>query len=336
MNQEKAVKVTDLLKKQARVIIITHHNPDGDAIGSALGLYHFVKALNAHTMVMVPNDIPAFLQWMPSCDKIFVASHHPEKAATLLEEAGLIFCLDFNAPSRVEHLQKSLEQSKAIKVVIDHHPQPQDFADYLFSDVTASSTCEMILDFADAAGLQENLNRDVAACLYTGIMTDTGSFKFHSCTAKTHIITARLLSTGINKTIIHQEVLDTNSINRLRMLGNCLMNSLQVFPEIRTAIMHLSKEDQDHFRSAKGDTEGFVNYCLSLKGIDLAAMFIENAEYIKISFRSKNSIDVNQIARNFFNGGGHTNAAGGKAYESLADCQRRFIDTIHSHASEIL
>ena len=336
MDQEKAIKVIDLLKKQGPVIIITHHNPDGDAIGSSLGLYHFIKNLNANTVVMVPNDIPAFLQWMPSCDKIFVASHHPEKASLMLQEAALIFCLDFNAPSRIEHLQKQLEESKAIKVVIDHHPQPQDFADYLFSDVTASSTCEMVLDFADAAGLQENLNKDAASCLYTGIMTDTGSFKFHSCTAKTHIITARLLSTGINKTKIHQEVLDTNSINRLRMLGNCLMNSLQVFPEIRTATMHLSKADQEHFCSAKGDTEGFVNYCLSIKGIDLAAMFIENAEYIKISFRSKNTIDVNQIARRFFNGGGHANAAGGKAFESLADSQKRFIDTIYSHASKIL
>jgi len=336
MNTSSVQEVLALVKSSAPVVIITHHNPDGDAVGSALGMYHLLKPLQANTRVLVPNEVPAFLHWMPGFSDIVVASQHPDLAADMLANAAVIFCLDFNGPGRVEQLRTHLEKSTATKVVIDHHPLPEPFPRYLFSDTTASSTCELVLDFADAAGLQENLNRNMAACLYTGIMTDTGSFKFHSCTAKTHLITARLLSTGIDKTRIHQEVLDTNSLSRLQMLGSCLMHSLQVYPDIRTATMQLSLQQQKEFQSAKGDTEGFVNYCLSVKGVELAALFIENTDHIKISFRSKNKVDVNQIARTYFNGGGHVNAAGGKSYESLAATHQRFVETMKQHANEIL
>jgi phosphoesterase RecJ-like protein len=225
-----------------------------------------------------------------------------------------------------------LSESKGIKIMIDHHQAPDDYATYMFSDVAMSSTCEMVYHFIQMLEDTSKIDAAIATCLYVGIMTDTGSFRFKSTTSTTHKIIAELIDKGADNTEIHNNVYDTNGYERLQLLG-CALNNLKVIPEYKTAYISLSQEELHRFNYKKGDTEGIVNYGLSINNVVLAAIFIEDKQegIIKISLRSKGNFSVNELSRAHFNGGGHTNAAGGKSYESLNNTIEKFISILPSY-----
>ncbi|MFW5793225.1 MAG: DHH family phosphoesterase [Bacteroidota bacterium] len=310
-----------------RIVILTHVNPDGDAIGSALGLYGFLKLSGYNNIsAIVPNNYASFLHWLPFNDEIIVASDNIDKSNSLIADADLIFCLDFNDVSRVDNLSAALEKSKAAKILIDHHPNPDtDFFDLVISDTSASSTAELIFIAINSINYNKfSLTKDIATCLYTGIVTDTGSFSYASNNYQTYLIVAELIFTGVNASQVHNFIYDTYSEDRMRLLGYCLSEKLVVLPNKKVAYISLNKEELKRFNHREGDTEGIVNYALSIKGISLAAFFMEINGITKISFRSKNSVDVNKIARMHFNGGGHMNASGGRMKSSLSEAVSLF------------
>lgn len=315
-------ELKSLLFKQPEVFIITHKNPDGDAMGSALGLANLLKKIECEVSVVAPSEYPEFLNWMESNNEVLVWGKNNEQITYKLNRAHLVFCLDFNALHRIEEMESLIENSRAIKVMIDHHIDPQGFADFILSDTSASSTCELVYQFIVALGLKSNIDQGVAEALYCGIMTDTGSFRYPSTSPKTHRIAADLIEHGADKNKIHQLVYDSNTVNRLHLLGYCL-NNFEVINE-QFALFTLNKEQHHNFNVQKGDTEGIVNYGLSIQKVVISAFFREDDDKIKISFRSKNDWDVNQFARKYFNGGGHKNAAGGMYKGSLEDAVKHF------------
>ena len=336
MNEKTADLVKGLLSKPRKIVVIGHKNPDGDALGSCLGLSLFLNSLGHLSTVIMPNDFPEFLKWMPGVDDIVVFERETKTATELIEQTDLIFTLDFNSLDRVGNLQPYLEKSDAKFVMIDHHQQPADYAIATFSDVAMSSTSEMVFHFMAALGRTDKLSKEIATNLYTGIMTDTGSFRFSSTTPTTHRIVAKLIEAGAEGAVIHQNVFNTNSPERMKLLGVAL-NNLNILEEYNTAYITLTQKELDDHNFKKGDTEGFVNYALSVKGIVLAAIFIENKkeEIIKISFRSKGDFSVNDLARNHYSGGGHINAAGGKSSQSLNKTIREFITILPRYKNEL-
>ncbi|WAC03303.1 bifunctional oligoribonuclease/PAP phosphatase NrnA [Lacinutrix neustonica] len=329
MSTQDITEIKSLLSTPKKIAIIPHKNPDGDAIGSTLGLLHYLLKLNHEAVIIAPNDYPDFLKWLPKENTIL--KHETDKEATevFIMEADILFTLDFNALHRTGHMETVLEQSPAVKIMIDHHQQPDDYANYMFSDVSMSSTCEMVYHFLEKLEALEDIDGAIATCLYVGIMTDTGSFRFRSTTSTTHRIIADLIDKGADNTQIHNNVYDTNSYNRLQLLG-CALSNLKVLPEFRTAYITLSQEELQKLDYKKGDTEGFVNYALSLNDAILAAIFIEdkNQGIIKISLRSKGDFSVNELSRAHFEGGGHTNAAGGKSDTTLSQTVEKFISIL--------
>ncbi|WOD42706.1 DHH family phosphoesterase [Hwangdonia lutea] len=321
--------IKQLLATPKNIVIVPHKNPDGDAIGSTLALYHYLKKYNHNATVMVPNDYPDFLKWIPGSEHILKHDTETEACEMLINAADIIFTLDFNAFHRTGNMETVLTESKAMKIMIDHHQSPDDYAAFVFSDVNMSSTCEMIYHFIDMLGDTNAIDANIATCIYVGIMTDTGSFRFPSTTSKTHQIIANLIEKGANNAEIHNNVYDTNSYERLQLLG-CALSNLKVIPEARTAYITLSQDELNQFNYKKGDTEGVVNYGLSLKNIVLAAIFIEDKKegIIKISLRSKGSFSVNEFSRAHFNGGGHTNAAGGRSELCLKETVEKFISIL--------
>src|SRR5690554_2181720 len=336
MNEKTADLVKGLLSKPRKIVVIGHKNPDGDALGSCLRLSLFLNSLGHLSTVIMPNDFPEFLKWMPGVDDIVVFERETKIATELIEQTDLIFTLDFNSLDRVGNLQPHLEKSDAKFVMIDHHQQPADYAIATFSDVAMSSTSEMVFHFMAALGRTDKLSKEIATNLYTGIMTDTGSFQFSSTTPTTHRIVAKLIEAGAEGAVIHQNVFNTNSPERMKLLGVAL-NNLNILEEYNTAYITLTQKELDDHNFKKGDTEGFVNYALSVKGIVLAAIFIENKkeEIIKISFRSKGDFSVNDLARNHYSGGGHINAAGGKSSQSLNKTIREFITILPRYKNEL-
>ena len=318
-------QLKDLLKTAKNIVVIPHINPDGDAMGSCLGLYLYLIKLGHKVTVVAPNDYPDFLKWLPSEDLVVKYETDQEKGNKVIKEAELIFTLDFNSFSRTGQMKNAMSTF----VLIDHHQQPEDYAAFLYSDVNMSSTCEMVYHFISNLGDVKKIDTEIATCLYTGIMTDTGSFRFPSTTSTTHKVVAHLIECGANHAEIHNNIYDTNSSDRLQLLG-CALNNLVVLPEYRTAYITLSSKELDKYNFKKGDTEGFVNYGLSIEGIVMAAIFIENVHegIVKISLRSKGDFSVNEFSRNYFNGGGHTNAAGGKSNLSLDETVEKFISIL--------
>lgn len=322
--------IQKLLESPKKITIISHRNPDGDAMGSSLALLHFLKQLHHEVTFISPNEFPDFLAWLPGTKDVVIFEREFEKASKILTTSDLIFTLDFNALHRTgDAMQKTLETLKVPMVMIDHHQAPDDYPICTFSDTNYGSTCEMIYDLINALGHNKFINKDVATCIYTGIVTDSGSFRFPKTTAETHRCVADLIEKGINNSEIHNLLFDNANYNRLQLLGRALQN-LVVLPEYQTSYISLSQEELNTFKHEKGDTEGIVNYGLTIKGIDFTAIFIENKEegIIKISFRSQGSFDVNQFARNHFNGGGHINAAGGKSFLSLEETIQHFISIL--------
>ncbi len=329
MKEETIKTVIELLQKSKQIVIVGHKNPDGDAVGSCLGLSHFLKNKGHNVTVVMPNDFPDFLKWLPGCDAIINFEKHTEEVTKTIENADLIFTLDFNALNRTGDLGSVLEKASAKFIMIDHHQQPDDYAVVTYSDVTMSSTCEMVYHFIEKLGGKNEITPEIATNLYTGIMTDTGSFRFPSTSAVTHRVIAHLIECGAKNSDIHQNIYDTNSPDRLKLLGVAL-NNMTILPEYRTAYITLSQDELDKHNFKKGDTEGFVNYSLSIEGIIFAVIFIENKQesITKISFRSKGTFSVNEFARSHYNGGGHTNAAGGKSDATLSETVSEFISIL--------
>lgn len=325
MKKEAIEIVKKLLEKPKKIAIIPHRSPDGDAMGSTLALYHLLKKLNHQPIVISPNDFPDFLAWLPDSEKVLIYENAKESVTKVIQSAELIFTLDFNALHRTGDMERVLEKLNTPFIMIDHHQKPDSYAVATYSDTSIGSTCQMIYHFIEFLDLKELLDTTIATCLYTGIMTDSGSFRFPSTTSTTHRIVAALIDLGIDNSAIHNSVFDDNSINRLQLLGKALQN-MKVFPEFKTAYTTLTQKELDEFLYKKGDTEGFVNYGLTIKGIHFAAIFIENKDEnsIKISFRSQGSFDVNQFSREHFNGGGHINAAGGKSSQSMEETTTKF------------
>ena len=332
MTNEDIEGIKRLLASPKQIVIVPHKNPDGDAMGSTLGLYHYLKRNNHNAKVITPNDYPDFLKWLPGDNDVLKYDSQTEACQTLLQNAEIIFTLDFNAYHRTGNMETVLSESQALKIMIDHHQEPDDYATYAFSDVSMSSTCEMVYHFIEMLGDADKVDETIATCLYTGIMTDTGSFRFPSTTSKTHHIVAYLIDKGANNAQIHNNVYDTNSYERLQLLG-CALGNLKIIPESRTAYIALSQEELNKYNYKKGDSEGVVNYGLSLNNMVLAAIFIEDKQegIIKISLRSKGHFSVNEFARMHFNGGGHINAAGGKSYLSLKDTVEKFISILPTY-----
>jgi len=318
-------------------VIVTHYNPDGDAIGSSLALYNYFIKVKKNVTVITPNEYPEFLRWLPGNKKVLPFNSNQKKAATLISKSDLIFTLDFNNYSRLEGLGELLNNAPAKKILIDHHQQPDNYATLYFHDVKACSTCELVYEFICGLGGKKLVDKNIATCLYTGIMTDTGSFRYDSVTPKTHLILSNLLSTGLTPSNVHASIYDTYSENRMKLLGYCLSEKMVVIPELQTAYISLTEKELQKFEHKKGDTEGIVNYPFSIKGITFCAFFSEGEGKIKISFRSKGKFDVNQFARKYFNGGGHINAAGGRG--NVNDLQKtinQFLDLLPIYKKEIL
>ncbi|WP_340199146.1 DHH family phosphoesterase [Ascidiimonas sp. W6] len=326
----------EVLSSPKKIAIIPHKNPDGDAIGSTLGLYHYLKGKAHNATVISPNDYPEFLKWMPGEQQIVKFDDQKEKAVKILEEVDLIFTLDFNHLDRIENMKPTLLGVKATFVMIDHHQQPADYAKFMYSDTSMSSTCEMIYHFLSHLDELDNVTPAIANCLYAGIMTDTGSFRFPTTTSKTHRVIASLIDKGAQNAMIHNAIYDSSSLNRLHLLG-CALSNLVMLESLNTVFITLTQKelDQHHFR--KGDTEGFVNYGLSLKGIIFSVIFIENGQdgLIKISFRSKGDFNVNEFARQHFNGGGHINAAGGRSNSTMEATVSKFKKIVNSYESKL-
>jgi phosphoesterase RecJ-like protein len=336
MTHTEIEKIKILLASPKNIVIVPHKNPDGDAMGSTVGLYHFLKQYNHNATVISPNDYPNFLKWIPGNNQVLIHDYQTETCNNLIEKADIIFTLDFNALHRTGNMETVLEKSKAIKILIDHHQSPDNYAQYIYSDVSMSSTCQMVYQFIHLLGDTHLIDSNIASCLYLGIMTDTGSFRFPCTTSNTHIIVADLIEKGANSAYIHNQVYDTNSYERLQLLG-CALNNLKVIPELRTAYITLTQDELNKYNFKKGDTEGVVNYGLSLENIVFAVIFIEDKQegIIKISLRSKGNFSVNDFSRAHFNGGGHINAAGGRSDVSLNDTINKFIAILPDYSNAL-
>ncbi len=325
MIEQSILEITSALSRANKIVIVPHKGPDGDAIGSSLGLYHFLKEKGHDVKVIAPNDYPNFLKWLPAQEEILIYENNREACRTLIAEAEIIFTLDFNVLDRTGEMEAPLRESEATFIMIDHHPEPSDYADHTYSDSTMSSTCQMVYKFIHKLRASKSITPKIATCLYTGIMTDTGSFRYRSTSSDTHRVIADLIDKGADNTSIHQNVYDTFSQNRLQLLGVALQN-LRVNKNLHTAYITLTQEELDRHNFQKGDTEGFVNYALSMEGIIFAAIFIEHKldGIIKMSFRSKGTFSVNDFARAHFSGGGHLNAAGGRSDLSIEQTVEKF------------
>lgn len=336
MDKETTEIVQNLLASPQKIMIVGHKNPDGDAVGSCLGLSFLLKSLGHSVHVAMPNDFPDFLKWLPGVEEVIVHEKEVEKSSALIKEADLIFTLDFNSLDRVGELEPLLRESAAKFIMIDHHQQPADYAVATFSDVSMSSTAQMVFHFMEALEHKDKLSKEMAVNLYLGIMTDTGSFRYAATSPTTHRVAAQLLEAGAESAIIHQKVYDTNTPERMKLLGVAL-NNLNILFDYNTAYITLTQKELDDHNFKRGDTEGFVNYALSIKGIVFAAIFIESSResIVKISFRSQGTFSVNDFARNHYEGGGHTNAAGGKSSQSLNKTISEFISILPRYKDEL-
>ena len=329
MNEQEFQEISALLATPKKIAIIPHRSPDGDAMGSTLALYHYLLKLGQQPVVIAPNEFPEFLAWLPASDSVLIYEQDKEATATVINDSEIIFTLDFNALHRTGDMEVVLKASSAIFVMIDHHQSPDSYAKYTYSNTAFGSTCEMVYNFIVGLGHKTYIDKTIATCLYTGIVTDSGSFRFASTTSLTHRVAAELIDLGIENGKIHNNLFDNNSFESLQLLGRALQN-MRIRPELKTTYITLSQQELDSFNYVKGDTEGIVNYGLAIKGIVFTAIFIEHREenIIKISFRSQGDFDVNRFAREHFNGGGHINAAGGKSYQSLEDTVKKFENII--------
>ena len=314
------------LERAKKIVIVSHVSPDGDAIGSSLGLWHFLNSQDKDVTVIVPNAFPDFLRWMPGAKDIVRYDKYKEFADKLIAEADVICCLDFNVLSRIDAMSEAVAASPARKMMIDHHLYPGDFCKIVISHPEMSSTAELIFRFICQMGHFDEITKEGAECIYTGMMTDTGGFTYNSNKREIYFIISELLSKGIDKDEIYRKVFNTYSASRLRLMGYVLYDKMQLYPEFHASLITLTDEEQKRFQHVKGDTEGFVNIPLSIKDICFSAFLREDAEkkMIKISLRSVGEFPCNKLAAEFFNGGGHKNASGGEFYGTMDEAIKVF------------
>jgi phosphoesterase RecJ-like protein len=325
-----------LLNEPRKVVITSHQKPDADAMGSSLALRHLLEQLGHEVTVISPTNWAGWLNWMPGVDKVVDFELNREKCAGILNETDWLFCLDFNIFHRAKNIAPLLASAQCTKILIDHHQEPDSVNfNYGISDTSKSSTCEMIYDFIVESGNADKITIPMTECLYAGVMADTGSFRFPSAHASVHTMVAHLKEKGLKHTPVHENIYDNFLETRMRFIGHVLLNRMDISYEYNTALIAISKKDLLRYQIRTGDTEGLVNYPLSIQGIKLAALVIDRDEERKWSFRSKGGFDVNTFARKHFEGGGHFNAAGGRSSESLENTVQNFIKVIKEYASQL-
>ncbi len=327
-------EIKSLLAVPKDIVITTHRNPDGDAIGSSLALYHYLNQLGHTVRIICPSEYPEFLQWMPEVRNIIIFDYEPERSKETIERSDIIFYLDFNALDRIDKVGELTDAHRCTKIMIDHHLYPDHISDYLISDTTASSTSELIFDFIDRLGDKQKIDKRVADCIFTGMLTDTGSFKY-STSPKVFRLAAELVELGVDDYLLQDLIFNSLDEKYLRLLGHCLNNRMEILDEYHTAIISLTKEDYEHFDIQRGDTEGIVNYLLKLKNIKLAAFITEQPTIVKISLRSKGNFSVQEIAKKHFKGGGHKNASGGYSFQNLKITLRKFKELLPEYQAQL-
>ena len=316
-------EIKQLLAVPCLVAIITHRNPDGDALGSSLAVKYFLESMNHTAKVILPSEYPLNFQFLEDIDSCHVYDLVQEATLEIIDKADVIFCLDFNSLDRIDKMGLNVRDSKAKKILIDHHIDPEPFADYILSDTSASSTCELVHRFFHLLNEENRIDLKTSTALFTGLITDTGSFKY-STTAYTYKAAADLKERGVDDYAVQDLIYNSLSEKQLKLLGHALANRMEIIPEYDTGIIALTKQDYFDFDIQRGDTEGIVNFLLMIKGIRLAAFIREQPTIVKLSLRSKGDISVQEMARKHFNGGGHKNASGGAAYAKLEDIVKRF------------
>ena len=335
MNGSEIDKIKRLLSDKRKIVIIPHKNPDGDAIGSSTALKYYLDNFNHNVDIISPNKFPEFLKWMDP-NNIIKIFDEDEKYSQKIIDAELIFTLDFNNLVRISGMKEYVEKSNAKIIMIDHHEEPSNYADFMYSEPKMSSTCEMIYHFIEKMGDVDKIDKNISRSLYAGIMTDTGSFKFPSTTELTHLVISNLLKTGISHSDIHNHIYDNNKFERVQLLSFAL-SKIKIIENLNTCYISLSQKELNKFNYEKGDTEGIVNYGLSIKNIKFAVIFMENSNdnVIRISLRSRGDFDVNQFSKNIFGGGGHKNAAGAISKKSLDNTINYFLDSLKNYKESL-
>jgi len=325
-------EVKALLDYPHNTVIVTHRNPDGDAIGSSLGLKHFLEGYNHNVKLILPSEYPPVFRFLKKVDESIVYDLVPDVCADAIKNASLIFCLDFNSLDRIDKMAHLISEASAKKCLIDHHLDPEPFTDFVFSDPTASSTAELVYQFiADMEG-EDKVTIALGEALFVGLITDTGSFRY-STNPRTYATAAKLKQAGVDDYYIQDKIFNSMQKKQLELLGHCLANRMEIIPEFNAGIIHLTKQDYKDFEISRGDTEGIVNHILMIEGINIAAFITEQPTIVKLSLRSKGDISVQEMARNHFNGGGHKNASGGSAYAKLEDVIERFKRVLPKYAA---
>jgi len=328
-----------LISSPKRVVIVTHFKPDADALGSSLGLAAYLIKKGHFVSVITPSNYPDFLAWMPGNDSVLaLASDKPEneqKAEQLIKDSEIVFCLDFSSLSRINNLGEMIRKSDAVKVLIDHHLEPENFAQFVQWTTASASTAGLIFELIEDLGEKDLIDSDIANCLYAGLMTDTGGFRHNNTRQKEFLIASELVGLGADPHETARLIYDTNSLERLRLVGFVLSQKLVVLPEYSTAYMTLSQEELKTYGVQTGDTEGLVNYGLSIKGVKLSVMMYDRKEEIKLSFRSLGNFSVNDLARKHFEGGGHRNASGGSSKLTLEDTLKKFLEVLPEYKVQL-
>ena len=336
ISKKSIIEIKKHLSGNPEILLLTHVDPDGDAIGSLLALYHYFRLREFHVTAITPNDFPGFLQWLPGSEAIIRFTKKKKTASELIDKAGVIFNLDFNDLERLGRMDNVVRKAKAYKILIDHHPDNQSFNDLEITDTSVSSTAELIFQVLNKMETKPFLTKEMAECLYTGILTDTGCFSYNSSHADTFRTVAELLETKIDKDRVFNLVYNNFSETRMKLLGFSLNEKMTVLPQYNTAYISLTIDEMKRYNFSVGDSEGFVNYPLSIKGICFSALFLERKDHVKISFRSKGNFPVNRFSEKHFNGGGHINAAGGESFESLNATLRKFHSLVEEYAGQLM
>ena len=336
ISQENVDAVKQIVGNGNRFVVLAHKNPDGDAVGSTLALCHYLRSVGKEAVVVLPNAFPAFLSWMPAADGVLFYENDKERCDAAIEAADALFCLDFNVLSRTGDVCRPLESSSVKKVLIDHHPQPSEEFDVYISHPEACSTCELVFRVITALGGVEALTFEMAQCIYTGMMTDTGAFAYASTRKDVYLIIAELLGKGVDKDWIYRKVFYNFSVTRMRLWGYAMYDKLKVYNKYNAALITLSHSELMRFYASKGDTEGLVNQPLQIKGLRFSCFLREEQPgKINVSLRSVDDFPCNAVAAEFFNGGGHKNASGGEVYGTMEMAVERFRQALQKYKVEL-
>lgn len=336
INQDSVERFAKWIDRAEKIIIVTHVSPDGDAVGSSLGLWHFLRKRGKDVSIIVPNAFPEFLKWMPGASDIMIYDKSKEASDRMLMEADVICCLDFNHPKRVAEMENTLLASQARKILIDHHIEPADFCNIVISHPKMPSTAELVLRLICAMGCWGEVTSELAECIYTGMMTDTGGFTYNSNEPELYFLISQLLTKGIDKDKIYRRVFNSQTEGRMRLMGYVLNEKMTILPDFATAIITLKRDELAKFVYQKGDTEGFVNMPLSIRGIKLSIFLREDEDMVKVSTRSVGELPCNDIVKKYFGGGGHKNAAGGEFYGPMDKAVERLKEALVDFQEVIL